>query len=246
MPKEQMTSNQKPTNTATSAENNPCGQCRKAGYPVCSGHGASGGGGSGASGGAEVKGEELKIISASDIKQGDIFFKFINGDDGAIKVVDNNGSDLTSKELESKLLLYNFQELFKQNLEINCNLKDLTLTIKIREDLPQNQKEVLQEFLTLLKQKCDNLVLSEPKNKFLAPGYIAEIDEKKGKLKIYISDHKLYHDVIKDLSKNASVLFEQANRQREEKQRSATPLQEENTSAKKTPFKTTFTRNTSS
>jgi len=112
--------------------------------------------------------------------------------------------------------------------------------------LPQDQKEVLQEFLILLKQRCDNLVLSDPKNKFLAPGYKAEIDEKKGELKIYIPDHKLFHDVIKDLSKNASVLFEQANRQREEKQRSATPLQEEKTSAKKTPFKTTLTRNTSS
>lgn len=246
MPKEQMTSKPEKDATSSAIENNPCGQCRKMGVPICRGHGASGGGG----GGGEGKGEELKIVSASDIKPSDIFFKFTQGDDGAIKVVDNLGNDLKSKELESKLLLYNFQTLFKQQLEINSNPKDLTLTIKIRADLPQDQKEVLQEFLTLLKQKCDSVVLADPKNKFLADGYKAEIDEKKGKLKVYIPYQKIYHDVIKDLSKNAPVLFEQAKQQREEKQRSAAPLQEEKASVGvgKTPkpFQTSLTRNRSS
>lgn len=213
-------------------ERNICAICESRGVLHPRGCGGGGGGGSG----GEEKGEKLKI-SASDIKPGDIkpsdiFFKFTKGDDGTIKVVDNLGNDLKSKELESQLLLKNFQELFKQQLEINSNPKDLTLTIKIRADLPQDQKETLLKFLTLLNQKCDSLVLAEPKNEFL--GYKAEIDEKKGELKIHIPNSKLYHDVIKDLSKNASVLFEQAKQQREEKQRSAAPLRDEKASVEKT------------
>ena len=242
MSDDRMTSNKKPVKASTGIENNPCALCRIAGFPICRGHGVSGGGEAGSSG--QGKSEELKIASASDIKPSDIFFKFTKSDDGVIKVVDNVGNDIKSKELEGKLLLYNFQELFKQQLEIINSPKDLTLTIKIKNDLPQDQKDVMQEFLTLLKQKCDSLIMGEPNNKFLLEGYRAEIDEKKGELKIYIPDKKLYQDIIIDLSKSAPVLFEQAKKQREEKQRTATPSQEERTTLGKTPnpFKTTLTK----
>lgn len=195
---EQTTPAQKPEkDEATLAiENNPCGLCRAMLLPICRGHGGSGGGG----GGSEGKAAELKIISVSAIKPGDIFFKYTKGDDGAIKVIDDLGNGL-SEELAGELLLKNFKELFKQQLEINSNHKD-TLSIEIKAA----QKEVLQEFLKLLKDNCDTLVLAEQEKN---PEYRAEIKE--NTLTIFIPDNTtLFQKIVKSLSENSLSLYKQA------------------------------------